>query len=123
MNIGHLFPTTLGGKDGLEGSVETLKLEMKVRLRPVPERRGENSPNYEIHTRSKTTGREVRVGSAWIKTVMRGPHAGEEFISLAIDDPSLDRPFHATAFPNEDGKSWDIVWSRPRGGDVAGTAA
>ena len=123
MNIGHLFPTTIGGKDALEGSVETLKLEMKIRLKRVQERRGENSPDYEIYTRSKMTDRDVRVGSAWIKTVMRGPHAGEEFLSLAIDDPSLDKPFHAAAFRNEDGKSWDIVWSRPRGGDVTDTAA
>ena len=63
MNIGELHSTTPDEKEELEGSVETLNLDMKFRMKLCNELRGESSPNYDIYTRSKATGREVRVVS------------------------------------------------------------
>lgn len=120
MAIGQLNAATLDGKEELEGFIETLEHDLKFRLKLLHDRRGEKDPSYEIVARNRTSGRAVRIGAGWIKTAARGSHEGEDFISLTFDDPSFPRPLYCTAFPNEDGQTWNIVGSRPRGGDVTG---
>ena len=53
------------------------------------------------------------IGAAWEKVIERGDHAGEKFLSITIDDPSLLSQMNLAAFLR-DGGAYDVAWSRPR---------
>jgi len=63
-----------------------------------------------------------RSGASWCKTPVAG---GAEFLSITVDHELMPQAVYVTAFPPSeegDGERWNIVWGRPRGGNVAGIA-
>jgi len=108
---GILVPTEGGG---YRGNITTLDFVLKIELRPnLNYPREQSSPKWHVFAVGRH-GQAVQCGSAWVKK--SGPHSarpGEEFISLLVDDPSMDQPLNVTAFPR-DGGSFEIVWRRAR---------
>ena len=70
-----------------------------------------NSPDYSIIAKSRS-GKDVEVGSAWRKTIKSGAKAGEEFLTLTIDDPSFPSALNVAAFKNGRPGEWDVGWRR-----------
>jgi uncharacterized protein (DUF736 family) len=54
----------------------------------------------------------VRIGSVWKKTIKAQRRAGEEFLSLTVDEPSFPAPLNVAAFMTERPGIWDITWRR-----------
>lgn len=100
--------------ENLIGAFRTLAASMAIELRPVKQRRGDDSPNYEVFTED-SNGDPVQVGAAWTKKGTAEAMKGKTFLSIMIDDPSLAAPINLTAFPT-DGKNgeYEIVWRRAR---------
>lgn len=104
MNIGNLKLN----RGSYVGTISTLRLQMAVALKPV-DSENENAPKYEVHARSPN-GQYVQVGALWEKA---SNSTGELFLQGRIDDPSLAAPVSITAFEQDD-KSYNVVWQRPR---------
>jgi uncharacterized protein (DUF736 family) len=100
--------------ENLIGVFRTLAASMAIELRPVKQRRGDDSPNYEVFTEDGN-GDAVSVGAAWIKKGTADAMKGKMFLSITIDDPSMAAPLNLTAFP-ADGRAgeYEIVWRRAR---------
>ncbi|MBV9527498.1 MAG: DUF736 family protein [Sphingomonas sp.] len=47
------------------------------------------------------------------------PQEQRRLTGLKLDDPSFTAPIYANLFDDEDGKSYNLIWSRPnkRSGD------
>ncbi len=110
MKIGELKEVTFDLEPGFDGYIRTLDIDLNIELRPNPDKRSEQSPNFLIVTRSPS-GHWVQIGNAWKKLPKGVELAGDEFLSLTIDDPSFNRSMNVAAFLRED-KTWDITWRR-----------
>jgi uncharacterized protein (DUF736 family) len=64
----------------------------------------ENAPSHRVFV-----GR-AEIGAAWTKT----SNEGREYLSVKLDDPSFTAPIFANLFDDEDGKSFNLIWSRAR---------
>jgi uncharacterized protein (DUF736 family) len=53
----------------------------------------------------------AEVGAAWSR---RSEETGREYLSLKIDDPSLNAPIYANLFNDAEGEGYSLIWSRPR---------
>jgi len=111
MNIGELKETTTKAGKILVGVISTLQISLTIELHPAPKTDNTRSPNHFIYAWGEN-GVRIKVGAAWIKTMKRGPSAGEEFLTLTIDDPSLQRPLNVAAFKNTETGNWDIMFRR-----------
>ena len=109
--IGHLKAISEDGLSELVGEIRTLDVELNIKLVANDERFGDNSPSYWIFSRGKS-GREIRVGSAWKKTIQSGENLGDDFLSLTIDDPGFSHPLNVAAFKSDGQWTWSIVWRR-----------
>ena len=52
----------------------------------------------------------AEIGAAWTKS----SNEGREYLSVKLDDPSFTAPIFASLFADEDGKSFNLIWSRGR---------
>lgn len=111
MNIGELKEKTVGNTKILVGTISTLSVSLNIELSPTPKTENPNAPNYTIYAWSDS-GVRVQVGAAWVKTMKRGPNAGEDFLTMTIDDPSMNRPLNVAAFRNPETNKWDITFRR-----------
>jgi uncharacterized protein (DUF736 family) len=68
----------------------------------VPCRR-KRRPQYRIYSQG------AEVGAAWSKT----SEAGNDYISLKLDDPALPAPIYASLFVDNEGDKYSLVWQRP----------
>ena len=109
--IGSLREIEDKGYRQIYGEIHTLQIDLQFRLASRAEQTSDNSPDYSIVAKNKT-GRDVDVGSAWRKTIRTGGRAGEEFLSLTIDDPSFESPLNVAAFKNGRPGEWDVGWRR-----------
>ena len=94
-------------KTGTEytGEIFTLSLQAKgVRLVPTSGASGENAPTHRV-----LVGR-AEIGAAWSKRSSEG----RDYLSVKLDDPSFNAPIYANLFDDEDGKSYNLIWSRAR---------
>ncbi len=109
-NNGKLVPH----EKGFRGVIATLefKADVVLSLNPRFDSQDRNSPRYIIEARGRH-GDFVEIGAAWEKVIERGDHAGEKFLSITIDDPSLLSQMNLAAFLR-DGGAYDVAWSRPR---------
>jgi len=99
-NIGTFKKT---GDDYL-GEIVTLSLQAKnVRIVPDPAATSENAPSHRIYV-----GR-AEIGAAWPKR----SHDGRAYLSVKLDDPSLNAPIFANLF-DEIEDVYALVWSRSR---------
>ena len=92
------------------GEIVTLSVQAKgVRIVPDANRANENAPSHRV-----MVGR-AEIGAAWTKQ----SNEGREYLGLKLDDPSFTAPIYANLFDDEDGESYNLIWSRPskRNGD------
>ena len=88
-----------------QGEIVTLSVQTKgVRIVPEANRSGDNAPSHRVFV-----GR-AEIGAAWSKR----SNEGRDYLSLKLDDPSFTAPIFANLFDDEDGKSFNLIWSRAR---------
>ena len=88
-----------------QGEIVTLSLQTKgVRIVPETDRTNGNGPSYRIYV-----GR-AEIGAAWSKRSTEG----RDYLSVKLDDPSLNAPIYANLFDDEDAETYTLIWSRSR---------
>jgi uncharacterized protein (DUF736 family) len=90
--------------DGFSGTIRTLSLSAKAEIKPT-ERASEKAPSYRVFAH------KVEIGAVWKKTSKEG----RDYLSVKLDDPSWPAPLYASLIEAEDGKSLNLIWSRPNG--------
>lgn len=100
--IGVFRPTRQGG---WEGDLRTLSLSSRLRFVPNDDLAPVNAPIFRIMIGMS------RVGEAWEATWGLG--RSRIYYRATLDDPLLPAPMSAALFPEEDGASAQLVWSRP----------
>ncbi|WP_116137118.1 DUF736 domain-containing protein [Trinickia diaoshuihuensis] len=98
-NIG----TFTAEKDGYNGTLRTLTLNVKVKLVPNDKGDKESAPDFRL----QAAGHDI--GAAWKKT----SEAGRDHLSVTLDDPSFSATVYARLIEGEDG-THDLIWSRSK---------
>jgi len=96
--------------DEFVGEIVTLSVQAKgVRIVPDSNPASENAPSHRV-----MVGR-AEIGAAWTKR----SNEGRDYLGLKLDDPSFTAPIYANLFDDEDGETFNLIWSRPsrRNGD------
>lgn len=108
--IGTLKSIHQNNRHELHGDINTLDVQLKIRLVPNNRKISDGAPDFIIYAQSHA-GQNIEIGAGWKKEKVK--EAGEifEFISLTIDDPGLVKPLNVTAFKNEQGE-WNITFRR-----------
>ena len=100
-NIGTFTKT----EQGFVGEIVTLSFQARgVRLVPETNGSNENAPSHRVFV-----GR-AEIGAAWTKR----SNEGRDYLSVKLDDPSFTAPIFANLFDDEDGKTYNLIWSRAR---------
>ena len=100
-NIGSFTKTG----ETYKGEIVTMSVQTKnVRIVPEDARDNENAPTHRVFV-----GR-AEIGAAWAKT----SNEGRAYLSVKLDDPSFTAPLFANLFDDEDGKTFNLIWSRAR---------
>ena len=88
-----------------QGEIFTLSVQKK-NVRIAGEAQGDNdkAPTHRVFV-----GR-AEIGAAWAKT----SNEGRAYLSVKLDDPSFTAPLFANLFDDEDGKTFNLIWSRAR---------
>ena len=91
--------------ESYKGEIVTMSVQTK-NVRIVPEEAGdnENAPSHRVFV-----GR-AEIGAAWTKTSKED----RPYLSVKLDDPSFTAPIFANLFDDEDGKTYNLIWSRAR---------
>jgi uncharacterized protein (DUF736 family) len=98
-NIGTF--TTTG--DGYKGEIVTMSVQQKnVRIVRETEAANENAPSHRVFV-----GR-AEIGAGWSKQ----SREGRDYLSVKLDDPSFAGPIYANLFDDEDGKTFNLIWTR-----------
>ena len=86
------------------GDIVTLSVQAKgVRIVPDHNRANESAPSHRV-----MVGR-AEIGAAWSKQ----SGEGRDYLGLKLDDPSFTGPIYANLFDDEDGETFNLIWSRP----------
>lgn len=97
--------------DGFTGRLQTVAIDVPLRLAPVADRGNERAPDSCIHLDDEPDG--PAVGSGW--THQRDGRPG--FVAVQIDCPSLARPLRAALRPSADDQDCFVLpWTRSRAG-------
>ena len=100
-NIGTFTKTG----DGYKGEIVTMSVQQKnVRIVSEPDGANENAPSHRVFV-----GR-AEIGAGWSKR----SNEGRDYLSVKLDDPSFTAPIYANLFDDEDGKTFNLIWSRAR---------
>ena len=95
-----------------EGQVNTLGIQIDVRLAPNPDTDEGNTKAPDML--AFAGGAEI--GAAWLKQEGGRP----AFYTIRLDDPSWSAPLSAALFQNKhDSRRFDLVWSRHTVREVA----
>ena len=87
------------------GEIVTVSLQKKnVTIVAEEASANENAPSHRVFV-----GR-AEIGAAWTKT----SKDNREYLSIKLDDPSFTAPIFASLFADEDGKTFNLIWSRAR---------
>ena len=95
--------TFTADKEGFNGTLRTLTLNVKAKLVPNDKGESEKAPDFRVQAASHD------IGAAWKKT----SEAGRNYLSVTIDDPSFPAPVYARLIEGEDG-THDLIWSRSK---------
>ena len=88
-----------------QGEIVTMSVQTKnVRILPEPATENENAPSHRVFV-----GR-AEIGAAWPKRSSEG----RNYLSVKLDDPSFTSPIFANLFDDDDGKTYNLIWSRAR---------
>lgn len=105
MQIGCFHPVD----DGFAGRLQTLGLDVPLRIAPIADRANDKAPDWRIHLDETVDGPQV--GSGW--THRSDGISG--FIAVQIDCPSLAQPIRARLQPSRRQRHVHVLlWSRPR---------
>lgn len=99
-----VFKTARSG--GWEGEIKTLVASAKVRFVANDDRASANAPAFRVMLGS------CRIGDAW--EAQWGGDRPRSFWRVSLDDPFLPAPISAALFPEDDGVSAQLVWTRPQ---------
>lgn len=102
--------TTIGSftrrGDEYQGKLFTLSCKCNLRIVPVETRASPNAPDYRVFSGP------TELGAAWKKVA---ESTGNDYLSVAIDDPSFQVPLNAALVATEaDPDRFVLVWTRPR---------
>ena len=98
-NIGTFTKTS----DGYKGEIVTLSVQQKnVRIVAETEAANENAPSHRVFV-----GR-AEIGAGWSKQ----SREGRDYLSVKLDDPSFVAPIYANLFDDEDGTTFNLIWTR-----------
>lgn len=98
---------------GFSGRLRTLRLDQPLSLTPAEPSDAENAPDYRIRIGGED-GPDI--GAGWKR---KSDKAGD-YVSLLIDDPTLDAPVFANLFQSTvDRTLWLLTWSRPHKRDAS----
>nr|ART41112.1 L727 [uncultured bacterium] len=87
-----------------KGEIVTMSVQQKNVRIVLETSDNENAPSHRVFV-----GR-AEIGAAWTKT----SNEGRDYLSVKLDDPSFTAPIFANLFDDEDGKSYNLIWSRAR---------
>ena len=108
INLKEIIMANIGTftKTGNEykGEIVTMSVQQK-NVRIVPE----DSDNANAPSHRVFVGR-AEIGAAWTKR----SNEGRDYLSVKLDDPSFTAPIFANLFDDEDGKTYNLIWSRAR---------
>jgi|TARA_R110002126_G_scaffold264149_4_gene407135 uncharacterized protein (DUF736 family) len=91
--------------ESYKGEIVTMSVQTKnVRIVPEEASENENAPTHRVFV-----GR-AEIGAAWTKTSKED----RAYLSVKLDDPSFTAPIFANLFADEDGKTFNLIWSRAR---------
>ncbi len=100
-NIGTFTKTA----KGYTGEIVTMSLQKKnVTIVAEEATDNENAPSHRVFV-----GR-AEIGAGWTKTSKEG----RDYLSVKLDDPSFAAPIYANLFDDEDGKTFNLIWTRAR---------
>jgi uncharacterized protein (DUF736 family) len=87
-----------------KGEIVTLSVQ-QANVRIVPDDSGnESAPSHRVFVN------RAEIGAAWTKRSTEG----RDYLSVKLDDPSFTAPIFANLFDDEDGKTYNLIWSRAR---------
>jgi uncharacterized protein (DUF736 family) len=104
MAIIGTFTRTEDGK--YIGSLKTLTLSSKLQFVPETNKSKDSAPDFRIFQGS------FEVGAGWQRT---GKDSGRDYCSVRLDDPAFAAPLYASLIEAEDGKTFNLLWSRRTG--------
>ena len=91
-------------EDGtLSGFIKTLQLNTKARFVPLAVT-SEDAPDFRIFAGN------VEIGAAW----KRMSQQDRPYISVKLDDPSLQAPIYASLYEDDAPGQFSMIWSRPQ---------
>lgn len=95
--------------DTFAGALTTLTVTRNdIRIKPA-DPKNDKEPDYRIV--SETVSGPVEFGAAWKRTSERG----QAFLSVSLDDPSLNAPINCALFRDEGSDTATLVWNRAKG--------
>jgi uncharacterized protein (DUF736 family) len=87
------------------GEIVTMSLQKKnVTIVAEQPSDNENAPTHRVFVGA------AEIGAAWAKTSKEE----RDYLSIKLDDPSFNAPIYASLFAAEDGKTFNLIWSRGR---------
>jgi uncharacterized protein (DUF736 family) len=93
------------GDNGYNGEIVTMSLQKKnVTIVPEGPSENENAPSHRVFVGA------AEIGAAWSKSTKEG----RDYLSIKLDDPSFIAPIFASLFADDDGKTFNLIWSRAR---------
>jgi uncharacterized protein (DUF736 family) len=100
-NIGTFTKTA----KGYTGEIVTMSVQQKkVRIEVEEDVQNDKAPTHRVFV-----GR-AEIGAGWAKR----SNEGRDYLSLKLDDPSFAAPIYANLFDDEDGATYNLIWSRTR---------
>ena len=93
------------GETNYTGEIVTMSLQKKnVTIVAEDASENENAPSHRVFVA------KAEIGACWQKTSKEG----RDYLSIKLDDPSFTAPIFANLFDDEDGKTYNLIWSRAR---------
>ena len=87
------------------GEIVTMSVQKKnVTITAEEPSDNENAPTHRVFLA------RADIGAGWAKTSKEG----RDYLSIKLDDPSFNSPIFASLFADEDGKTFNLIWSRGR---------
>lgn len=104
MAIIGTFTRTANGN--FSGNLKTLTLTTKLQFAAETNKSKDSAPDYRVFLGT------LEVGAAWKRTAKE---SGRDYWSVKLDDPAFAAPLYASLVEAEDGKSFNLLWSRRNG--------